>query len=346
MGGTKMKHVTKYLAAGAVALGVLSAGMASAENFNLRFSSYLPPKHFATKLILTPFFAKIAEATNDTVTVQNFPGGQLADGAGTLNAVKTGIANMGIVQMGMIGETLPLSTVVEVPGAFTDYETGAIAYAKLAHDVLAEEEFLPNGARPVSMAILPQAQLVLAKKVDAIDSLDDLAGLKIRVPHAAGAEAITALGMVPVRMPLTETYVALERGTVDGVMSLTASVGAYKLYEVANTVTSNMALGSVAFAMVISEKDFQKMSPEQQEQVLEAGREYDVRTAQTLAAVNAKAEGGLIKAGMNVVTLSDAVVAEVSAALAPIAGNWVSNVGERSDRAAEVAELYQSLQAE
>ncbi len=177
----------------------------------MRYTSHVPATHYSSTLFLEPFFARMAEATDGEVIVKFFPGGQLAGAEATLNSVKTGIADMGTLQMGYANEVFPLSSIVEVPGAFSDYETGARVFAQLVHEDLTEAEFLPNGVRPISIALLPQSRLILAKACYNISELSDLAGLKIRVPHAVGAETVSALGMVPVRMPITETYSALAR---------------------------------------------------------------------------------------------------------------------------------------
>jgi len=51
-------------------------------------------------------------------------------------------------------------------------------------------------------------------------NLDDLAGLKIRT-MAANAPAIEALGAVPIVMPFSDIYQAMERGVIDGFLMTT-----------------------------------------------------------------------------------------------------------------------------
>lgn len=328
----------------AVALALGAGSAAWADTVTLRMASYLPPEHFGTKLIINPLIAKITEYTGGSVTVQNFPGGQLANAPGTLNAVKSGIANMGFVGVGYVGDAMPLSTIAELPGAFSDLEKGHAAYWQLVQDKLVEAEFLPNKVRPIMMNLLPQTQLVLAKNIE-INSLADLAGLKIRVPHATAGDAISALGMVPVEMPISDLYLALERGTVDGAINLTASVPSYKLEEVAKVVTTNLSMGSIGFFLVIAESDWQKLTPEQQEQVARAGAEVGTASSATFVKVNAGSEKKLTDAGMTMVTVPESVVAEINAALASVGQNWVETVGARNPMAAEVSAAYNELLA-
>jgi len=340
-----MNMINKICQIAAVTLALGTAPAAWAETVELRLASYLSPEHFGTKLIITPLIAKIDEYTGGTVKVTNFPGGQLANAPGTLNAVKTGIANMGFVGVGYVGDQMPLSTIAELPGAFADLEKGHAAYWQLVQEQLVEAEFLPNKVRPIMMNLLPQTQLVLAKSIE-INSLSDLAGLKIRVPHATAGDAISALGMVPVEMPISDLYLALERGTVDGAVNLTASVPSYKLNEVSKAVTTNLSMGSIGFFLVIAESDWQKLTPEQQEQVARAGAEVGTASSATFVKVNAGSEKKLVEAGMTMLTVPADVVAQIDAALASIGEKWVETVGARNPMAAQIAASYSALLAQ
>lgn len=339
------KKWCRQAAAFAGALAILTCPMASAGT-TLRYTSHVPPAHYATKLILEPFFARIAEATDGQVTINFFPGGQLAGADGTLNAVKYGIADMGSLQMGSVAHAFPLSSIAEVPGAFSDYETGALAFAQLVREDLTETEFLPNGIRPVSVALLPQSRLILATEQNRFVELSDLAGLKIRVPHAGGAETVSALGMVAVRMPITDVYTALQRGTIDGVMTPPASALAYNLDEVATSVVANLAFDPIAVAFVISEKSFQKLSPEQQQRMIEVGIETDKTTIGKLSRANSEAEQKLAEAGMTFVEISDAGLTDAKAVLMNVRTRWIKAVAARDPRAFAIADRFQALQAQ
>jgi len=247
--------------------------------------------------------------------------------------------------VGYVGDQMPLSTIAELPGAFADLEKGHAAYWQLVQEQLVEAEFLPNKVRPIMMNLLPQTQLVLAKSIE-INSLSDLAGLKIRVPHATAGDAISALGMVPVEMPISDLYLALERGTVDGAVNLTASVPSYKLNEVSKAVTTNLSMGSIGFFLVIAESDWQKLTPEQQEQVARAGAEVGTASSATFVKVNAGSEKKLVEAGMTMLTVPADVVAQIDAALASIGEKWVETVGARNPMAAQIAASYNALLAQ
>jgi TRAP-type C4-dicarboxylate transport system substrate-binding protein len=328
-----------------VAVSLLVSGSSSADPTELRLASYLPPDHNSTRLIIEPLIAKIDEYSGGTVKVQNFPGGQLATANGTLNAVKSGIANMGLIGVGFVGDLMPLSTIAEVPGVFSDPRKGHSAYWQLVQDTLLEAEFLPNEVHPIMLSLLPQNQLVLAKKID-VNALSDLAGLKVRVPHAVAGDAVSALGMVPVEMAATDLYLALERGTIDGAITQIAAVSAYNLDEVTEAVTTNLSMGSIGFFMVIAESDWQRMTNEQQDAMARAGIEIGTGSVATLVEANDLARNQLGKNGMTFMTLNDTVMAEINAALANVLDTWISTVSVRNELAAEVAQTFVALQSQ
>lgn len=75
--------------------------------------------------------------------------------------------------------------------------------------------------------------------------VEDLKGKRLRALGGMGASA-KAMGAVPTTMPASETYTALQRGTVDAIgFPFTYTFNAYKLDEISDWYTSNLAAGNV-----------------------------------------------------------------------------------------------------
>lgn len=72
--------------------------------------------------------------------------------------------------------------------------------------------------------------------------------------------AVKSLGSVPVEMPVADLYMAMQQGTVDGVVLALASVKPYKLEEVAKSMTNNAHLGSTAGIWAMDLATWNKMS--------------------------------------------------------------------------------------
>ena len=122
-------------------------------------------------------------------------------------------------------------------------------------------------------------------------------------------------------------------------------MSAYDLDEVTEAVTTNLSMGSIGFFVVIAESDWQKMTAEQQDAVARAGVEIGTGSVATLVEVNDLAKSKLANNGMKIMTLSDAVMAEIDAALGNVLDTWISTVSARSELAAHVAQTFATLQS-
>lgn len=92
--------------------------------------------------------------------------------------------------------------------------------------------------------------------------VSDFAGKRLRALGGMG-RAAKAIGATPTTMPASETYTALQRGTVDAIgFPMTYTFAAYKLDEIADWVTTNMSLGTINCPIVFNKKAYDKLPKE------------------------------------------------------------------------------------
>jgi len=102
--------------------------------------------------------------------------------------------------------------------------------------------------------------------------LEDFKGKRIRAPGEMETQAVQALGAAPVFLGAAEVYPALQRGTVEGVMSGMASFWARKYFEIAKHMTvCYLCWGT--FPTVINKKVWDGLPKDIQTILLEAGKE-------------------------------------------------------------------------
>jgi TRAP-type C4-dicarboxylate transport system substrate-binding protein len=115
---------------------------------------------------------------------------------------------------------------------------------------------------------------------NAILRLTDFSGKKLRVNATAmEREKMRRLGATAVPLPLNEVMPSLQRGVIDGTMSGTAIFVAFKMNDVAKTmtVTNDTMLVSLA---VVSKVFLDKLPPDLRKTVLDVGRETQKRTSE------------------------------------------------------------------
>ena len=99
-------------------------------------------------------------------------------------------------------------------------------------------------------------------------SVADFKGKRLRALGGMG-RAAKAIGAVPTTMPASETYTALQRGTVDAIgFPYTYTFAAYKLDEIADWYTTNMSLGSVNCPIVFNQDSYDAL-PAQYKKLLD-----------------------------------------------------------------------------
>jgi TRAP-type C4-dicarboxylate transport system substrate-binding protein len=126
-----------------------------------------------------------------------------------------------------------------------------------------------------SSNLLPQYEFIGKGKPP--KHLDDFKGMRVRAIGGIGA-AMKNLGAVPTSVPATEVYTSIDRGTVDAAsFPSTYAHGSYKIHEVGNWFTTNLAPGTQACPTLFNKdawaklpKQYQKLIEEVRPQVKEA----------------------------------------------------------------------------
>lgn len=115
--------------------------------------------------------------------------------------------------------------------------------------------------------ILPQYEYM--GKGEPPQSVKDFEGKTLRALGGMGAAA-RLIGATPSTMPASETYTALQRGTVDAIgFPYTYTFVSYRIEEISDWVTTNMKLGSVNCPTVFNTDAYAEL-PQQYKDLLES----------------------------------------------------------------------------
>jgi tripartite ATP-independent transporter DctP family solute receptor len=149
-------------------------------------------------------------------------------------------------------------------------------------------EYYADVAAKMGLVILDTAYLgtrtVNLSNDKRIEKPSDLAGTKMRMPPGASFQVLAkALGATPVSMPITEVYLALKTGQIDGQDNPTNMTRDWKFHEVTKQVVLTRHLVQPVF-IAMAKPAFDKLSAAQQAELRAAAREAaDMQIAKTLA---------------------------------------------------------------
>lgn len=302
--------ISKALASAVAAVAIMTGAVSAAE---LKLADFQPPTHFVVDKAYKPFSDKIANETNGDVTVSIFMGGELGPGPKEqYNRAVDGVTDIAFGLPGYTASNFPKTLLTELPGVIS-VETGT-------ERILANLDMLSDEyKRVVLLGLWNNAPNVIFTAEKPVRTLEDLKGLKIRVPSRNAGLVVEAWGASPVSMPAPEIYNAMQTGVIDGAMTDATTLGAFKLAEVTKYITTGMETTISSFFLIMNRDSYNELSEEQQKVVKAAGREAAVNGNTAWLGIAEKALAGFASAeDKEVITLTEDEAAKFNAASAPV----------------------------
>ena len=143
-------------------------------------------------------------------------------------------------------------------------------------------------------------------------------------------EALKPYGVASVRVPSSETYLALQRGTVDGAVAAVSTVMGRRLFE-QTKYCYQLPVTAFTIAVYLLKDRWDKMDDKSKAAFWEAGQWYDQNYAKEVNGTFFKNEywPELKKRGLEVVAPSAADLRDFEAKSQPVWNWWKKEVGEQ-----------------
>jgi tripartite ATP-independent transporter DctP family solute receptor len=242
---------------------------AAAAPFTLRFGSDSPLAAPHTKSALV--FKNLVESrTSGRIEVRIFPDGQLGGNGPMTNSVKAGSLEAVVVDVGHISVAVPEADVFNLPFLYR----GTEQVLRFANGPIGER-LKPRINEAFNCEVLGWASDGSANLFNgkhAIRTPADVVGLKLGANASKTLrDAILALGATPTVLEITAMYTSLQTGLIDGTQMNLTDMIALKLYQVTKylTVTNHYSMPTM---LIVSKKFLDRLSPEDQAIVREAGK--------------------------------------------------------------------------
>lgn len=216
----------------------------------------------------------VKERTGGEVVIEIFPAAQLGSEQEILEGVSLGTIHMFEGSAASIGRFLPRMDAFACPFAWKSPESLARAARSKIADELGRELLSTRGIRLLDAGWIFGVRHLTTTRTP-VKLPADMKGLKIRVqPDALYLATVRAMGGNPTPIDIKEVYTSLQAGLVDGQENPISNIHQRKFNEVQKylVLTGHITQNQV---VVISEKVFQKLTPEQrgvlQRATIEAG---------------------------------------------------------------------------
>jgi TRAP-type C4-dicarboxylate transport system substrate-binding protein len=224
-----------------------------AEPIQLKMAYFASDREPPYVSVLRPFADAVNKQAKGIIEVVPFAGGVLGRNfPQQAQLVLDGVADMAWVNPNLTPDRFPDDDVLEFPGLFRDLKEASLVTTRVvaAGALRGYEDFF------VISAVANFPHLIHTRPP--IASLLDLRGKILRVNNLIEGDALRALGITPVILPVNEVALAIGRGTIDGATMSPNSLFAYGVSRI--TKYHYVApLGGGPLAFVMNRKKFESL---------------------------------------------------------------------------------------
>lgn len=243
------------------------------------------------------FQGYVSDLSGGPMEIEIVGNGQLGGERDLVEGMQLGTIEMASTANMVLSNFDPRFAVLDLPYLITDYET---AYRVLDSDVI--QDLQDSFAEQSGVRVLAYGQGGFRQVIGnvAVNSLADMHGMKVRVPESdIYIDTFSALGANPTPLAYSETFTALQQGTVDAFEITPAVVLSAGFWE----VCSDMNMTNHLFSpnpLMISENLFQSLTEEQQDILTEAAAKAAADQRQWLEDGEADTMAQLEEKGMTI----------------------------------------------
>jgi TRAP-type transport system periplasmic protein len=332
-----MRLVGHVVAALALSIGIPAA---SAQETRLLFTS-LSPAGSPNSQFFNSWAQRVNEQSGGALKIDVRDGTALANFGNSYDRVISDVVQIGWVQPAFIAGKFPLSEVTNLPFMTDDDINCSLALWRYYKSPVMAAEL--QDVVPIWASCLAQSGLHFAK---APRSDTELNGLKMRVAGKVPSQIVERMGGTPVSMTAESIYEALQRGTIDGMVTSWAAFEPYKFQEVA-FYHVEVPIGSNPSMFMMSRKKYESLPPAARKALDDNSGEAIVReAAKHFAAQAVRARAAVAQLpNHKIVTPPPAQLAALQQKLNPIVVDWAA---ERpgADKAVETfRQIYAQVKA-
>lgn len=220
------------------------------------------------------FAELVEEYSNGNITAEVYYGSEMGSLSACVDSVFQGTLDVVSCGPSYISGYVPAVQVFELPFLFNNAEEARATLDGEPGQYISAQ-FEGTGAKLITYFESGMRQMMNNR--NPIVNPEDMAGLKIRaVPSKTQDATWQAFGAIPMAIDMTETFTALQNGTVDANENGMTTLASYKMWEVQNylSVTNH---SYTPITVMFSEAKWDSLTENQQEIVmraLEDARDY------------------------------------------------------------------------
>ena len=294
----------------------------SPKPIRLSYSIFFPSMHLQTQTAAA--WARVIEArTGGRVQIAIYPFGSLTKPEQCWQGVLSGISDLGMSCFSYTPGRFPLLEALDLPLGWPD---GLIA-TRVA-TALARKYDPAETAGAKLLYVHAHGPGILATRRP-VATLDDLLSMRLR-GTGLSAQIIARLGAVPVGMPQSETYDALQKGVVDGTFCPVETLKGWKQGETIRYVIDTKAIGyTTAMFVAMNRRTWDRLPADIQQTILDVSDEFIDRHGLAWNEADAQGWEFVRSLGRDISTLSPEEETRWKACMGPIRQAYLDRTAAR-----------------
>ena len=283
------------------------SGIASAERV-LKASHQWPGGKGDIRDEMVQMIAKDVAKANVGLSIQVYPGKSLYKPKEQWGAMTKGLLDMTAFPLTYAGGRHPEFNLTLMPGLVKNHDH-ALRLNK--SKFMAKIKKIMNDAGVIVLADTWLAGGFVSKGQCVLNP-EDVKGMTFRAAGKALNQMLAGAGASIAKMPSSEIYSGLQTGVLDGANTSSASLVSYRIYEQVKCLTApgKNALWVMYEPILMSKKTYDSLTKAQQKAVMKASKKAEVFAYEGAKRADAKLVAAYKKAGVKVVTMSDAQAAK------------------------------------
>lgn len=315
--------------------GQVSLSARAAETLELKMQ-FASPDGTSWNDMDRRFAAQLEALTGGRATVRFFPPNSVTPFKDWLQATGAGVLDIGFVWHPILHGKFLQMELFSLPGLSKNQTIATAVYWRLREKYPMLGELYTEEDNVVDIATFVAMGSHLHTRAP-VRTLSDLQGKVFGAQDSAGVKVLEQLGASASVMVGSDAYLAMQRGSIDGVLAAWGWVNNFKLNEV-STYHTLLNLNPGTYSTVMNKNAYARLTPEEQRHLADLRPVYFFYNTTDSAA---KAMADIPPE--NIFTLSPEDQAALSAKMQPQWAEWVAKADARGWPGQEILDEAQRL---
>lgn len=324
-----MRTFLKTAAITAIMTSATAIG-AAAQEVTLRFQHFVSPTTGSPMYFMQPWADKIEKDSGGRIKVELYPlmqlGGRAPD---QYDLIRDGAIDGGWVIPGYQPGRFPEVEAMELP--FMTAKSGELA--SIAAWEFTQKHLMDDFADVQVLAAHMHGEGLVHKKGDALKTVADFEGLKLRAPTRTSTLLLEKLGATPVGMPVPAFPEALAKGVLDGGVITFEMAPSLKLDELTDShtdVSGDRSLYNLYFIWAMNKAKYNSL-PDDLKAVIDSNSGL-IASQWSGAAYDRGDEDGLVEIAASdneIALLSEEETAKIAAMGEDVVAAWIEDMNAK-----------------